>query len=266
MGATPISCNQCHGDLATNKPDIAGNKLKINVAAGTAIDQGAPDVIRNAITAGKMPSTLTGADLADVAAYINAITYKKALINTSGVEVKLPFVLLNNGVAVSETDALVAMPNVMLGSASSIKTTLTLGPKAGGTLTVTGIALQITDPNVKPNALMLSNPTTQPQGGTVPSCLATPLTLTGSQTCTVDVVMATGSPGALKGDLIVTDNANGQTPVVVTGVVAAQADGGAGGGGCTMRSAPGLFDPVLMLLSVLSLGVLGLRRKKQPRV
>jgi hypothetical protein len=64
---------------------------------------------------------------------------------------------------------------------------------------------------------------------------------------------------------ITTDSAK-QTDVELKATVDAVASGGAGGGGCTMRSTPGLFDPMLLLLSVLSFGVLGLRRAKKNKL
>ncbi|MGA8513228.1 MAG: JDVT-CTERM domain-containing protein, partial [Burkholderiaceae bacterium] len=98
---------------------------------------------------------------------------------------------------------------------------------------------------------------------TTNACPALPFTLAASQTCTVDVVMAVNSPGEFEATLAVTTN-DQDAVITINGKVTAQATGGAGGGGCTMRSGPGLLDPMLILLSLFSLGVLIVRRKKTP--
>lgn len=201
-----------------------------------------------------MYATMSDADLLDIAAYVNATRYGKALTNSSGAVDLLPFALTNNGVPVIGTS--VVLPEVMLGSTGQVLTTLLISAPTGGSLTVQGLQ----NNTATPNAFSISTTNTL-----INKCPAPPFTLTTGQSCTINVVMSVSSPGAF--DAKLSTQVNGvTTPVTLQGSVSAQATGGAGGGGCTMRSAPGLFDPVLLMLSALSLTVLGLRRKKKSKV
>jgi hypothetical protein len=251
QGANGSTCSSCHG---APTPDVIGNKYKINNAAGTAGDHGYPTSIVTGIqNVGSMNefSAAASADLIDLAAYVNAVRYGKALTDEFGNTAKLPFDL--SGPAVFEVKVL--LPSVLIGSAPSIRTTVILGAATGSTLTVASLALSGTA------AFTLTT------DSTANACnLVSAFTLTAGQTCTMVIEMKVVSPGAVQDNLVVTEASGQATPVSVSGLVTAQANGGTGGGGCTMRSTPGLFDPVLILLSVLSLGVLGLRRKKQPRI
>jgi hypothetical protein len=201
-----------------------------------------------------MYAATSDTDLADIAAYVNATRYGKSLTNSSGVLDTLPFALTSNGVPIAGTS--VVLPEVMLGSTGQVLTMLLISAPASGSLTVS--ALQ--NNAATPNAFSISTTNTL-----INKCPALPFTLTTGQSCTLNVVMLVTSPGAFDGKLVTQVNGVA-SPVTLNGSVSAQATGGEGGGGCTMRSAPGMFDPVLLLLSALSLAVLGLRRKKKSKV
>lgn len=69
-------CSDCHGTTP------AGNVSRIWNASGTAADQGLPSVIRQAIGSQREMaefSTLSSTDLDDLASYINAVRYNKAI-------------------------------------------------------------------------------------------------------------------------------------------------------------------------------------------
>jgi hypothetical protein len=229
-------------------------------------------------------SAVSDADLADLAAYVNAVRYTKQLTDAAGVPEALPFPLWSNGVAVPATT--VVLPAVAIGTSSTTRATLVFGTPAGVNLSVTTMTLLtasagtasfslLTGSTVKQGAviasagkvsLSLSAANTVNQGVvTSNACPAIPFTLAAGQTCTVDVVMLVTNPGEFEATLAVT--ANDQDSVItINGKVTAQATGGAGGGGCTLRSAPGFFDPTLILLSILSLVVLVVRRKKSSSI
>jgi cytochrome c553 len=83
LGSAGYSCSICHGATA---PGVGGIDDILN-AAGTADSQGEPSVIRAAINRNEGASlggmgqfsALTDAQLADIAAYINATRWNKTL-------------------------------------------------------------------------------------------------------------------------------------------------------------------------------------------
>jgi hypothetical protein len=243
------------------KPDVFSPTDKIVNSAGTVANQGDPASIRRGIINARTMnefSTVSDADLADLAAYVNAVRYTKPLTDAAGVPEALPFPLWSNGVAVPATT--VVLPAVAIGSSTSTKTTLVFGAPAGASMNVTTLTLQIAS-GVTASFSLLPGSTVKQGSVTSSACPAPPFTLAAGQTCTVDVVMAVATPGEFEATLAVTTN-DQDSVITIDGKVTAQATGGAGGGGCTMRSSPGLFDPMLILLSFLSLGVLLVRRKK----
>ncbi len=261
LGAVSGSaCADCHGAL---KPDVFSTTDKIGNSAGTAANQGDPASIRRGIINARTMnefSAVSDADLADLAAYVNAVRYTKPLTDAAGVPEALPFPLWSNGVAVPATT--VVLPVAAIGSASTTRTTLVFGTPVGLSLNVTTLTLHIAGGGAA-NFSLLPGSTVKQGSVTTNACPALPFTLAASQTCTVDVVMAVNSPGEFEATLAVTTN-DQDAVITINGKVTAQATGGAGGGGCTMRSGPGLLDPMLILLSLFSLGVLIVRRKKTP--
>jgi mono/diheme cytochrome c family protein len=277
---SPVACASCHGA----KPDT--DMAKIWNASGTAADQGEPGSIRRGIqgNAGGMGffSGVSDPDLADIAAYVNAVRYGKVLTNAPNAVVSQPFVLWQNGAKVNS----ITLAPVMFGSASSVRTTIAIQAPAGSTLRIDGMSIdnRLFTLNSVPAAIAdriqidlekAQNPAVQQAGttGTVAvitttglACPAGAFELQAGAACGLEVVMAVTSPGEVKANLQLRTGATEQPPpIAIEAVVTAQATGGAGGGGCTMRSAPGLFDPMLLLLSALSLGILGLRRNKKPQ-
>ena len=196
--------------------------------------------------------------------------------------VSQPFVLWQNGAKVNS----ITLAPVMFGSASSIRTTIAIQAPAGSTLRIDGMSIdnRLFTLNSVPAAIAdrlqidmekAQNPAVQQAGTTSTvavitttglACPAGAFELQGGAACGLEIVMAVNSPGEVKANLqLRTGAAEQPLPIAIEAVVTAQATGGAGGGGCTMRSAPGLFDPMLLLLSALSLGILGLRRNKKPK-
>jgi cytochrome c553 len=276
---SPVSCAGCHGA----KPDADLKKIWNASGTSAANDKGNPASIRSGInnpaTGMGMYSAASDADLADIAAYINAVRHGKPLTDGAGVAAVKPYILLQNGKVVPDS---VLMPTIQFGSASSVKTTLALQAPAGAVLHIEKMAIDnpLFTLNRVPVAaadrqLIAATAAPSAAGGTPTqtatvivqgmdqSCPTTAFDLQAGAACGVEVVMAVNNPGVVSAKLLVTtDPAIAPTSTKIEATVEAQATGGAGGGGCTMRSAPGLFDPMLLLLSVLSLGVLALRRSK----
>jgi hypothetical protein len=266
----------CHG--AAPDTDVS----KIWNASGTSGDQGVPGAIRRGINAGSggmgMYSAVSDADLADMAAYVNAVRYGKSLTDGSGAVAVRPFILRQDGKVVTDT---VLLPTITFGSAPTIKTTLSLQAPATGSLhietmsindgkfTLSRVPVAAVDrlqmatssapTSTTPTAVLTVQGTDQP-------CPATAFDLQANAACGVEVTMAVNNPGTVTATLQITTDPAKQTDVELKATVDAVASGGAGGGGCTMRSTPGLFDPMLLLLSVLSFGVLGLRRAKKNKL
>jgi hypothetical protein len=260
---------------------------KILNAAGTASDKGAPDTIRRGINAnsGGMGTyvAISDADLADVAAYVNAVRYGKPLTDGSGVSVVLPFIVLQNGVSVGDK---VVLPTIKFGAASTIKATIAIQAPATGPVLITQMSIDnalFTINRVPVTAIDRQNfatsvPTSTTLSATAPTavvivqgtdqaCPAVPFALQAGAACGLEVSMAVNNPGVINAKLLITTDAATAPSVINLGAtVDAVATGGAGGGGCTMRSAPGLFDPMLVLLSLLSLVVLGLRRSQKSKL
>jgi hypothetical protein len=227
-------------------------------------------------------SAVTDADLADIAAYVNATYYSKPLTDGTGAATVKPINVLQNGQMVGASAAIV-LPNVKFGSASSVKTTLALQAPTTGAVHIENIsinnplfALNRVPVSAADRQLLASMPTTSSAttvttatsvvtvSGTDQACPATAFDLQAGAACGVEMVMTVSKPGAVTATLfITTDVAAKPVEFSIEATVDAQATGGAGGGGCTMRSTPGLFDPMLLLLSVLSLGVLAWRRHKK---
>jgi cytochrome c553 len=280
---SPASCAGCHGA----KPDA--DLKKIWNASGTAAanDKGTPASIRSGInnpaTGMGMYSAASDADLADIAAYVNAVRYGKPLTDGSGAAVVLPFIILQNGLSVGDK---VVLPTIKFGAATTIKTTIAIQAPATGPLLITQMTIDnalFTINRVPVTAIDRQNMATSPPTsttlaattptavvivqGTDQACPTTAFELQAGAACGLEVTMAVNNPGIINAKLLITTDA-ATTPSVINlgATVDAVATGGAGGGGCTMRSAPGLFDPMLLLLSVLSMGVLALRRGKTSRV
>jgi hypothetical protein len=244
---------------------VVSNLLKINNAMGTAADQGAPETIRRGIqNLSQMLefAAVSDADLADIAAYVNAVKWGKPLIDSTGAAPVKPFVLLQNGVQISTVN----MPQILFGAASSVRTTLSLQAPPGAALHVERLA--INNPAFTINRVPVASiGQSAPTSANSQACPPGAFDLQAGAACGIEVVFAVSSPGLVSATLqIYTDPAAVRAPegVAIEATVTAEAKGGAGGGGCTMRSAPGLFDPVLLLLTVLAFGVLALRRGKKP--
>jgi hypothetical protein len=276
LGAAPLSCATCHG----SKPDT--NMAKIWNAVGTASDHGNPVSIRKGIVAnsGGMGSfaAVSDADLADIAAYVNATKWGLALNDGSGIARILPFDLWQNGGKVITDPALpeITLPTVLFGSAPTVKTLLTFRAPLTASLSIGKIALDnslftlsmapapVSNRQLKSALAASDAPTLAPS--TDLACKAPPFVLLPGEACGVEVVLAINSPGEFKANLAITANALSPEIIPIVATVGAQATGGEGGGGCTMRSTPSLFDPVLLLLSLLSFGILGVRRLKKAKV
>jgi hypothetical protein len=227
-------------------------------------------------------SGMSDADLADIAAYVNAVRYGKQLTNAPNAVVSQPYVLWQNGVKVNS----ITLAPVMFGSASSVKTTIAIQAPAGAPLRIDSMSIdnRLFTLNPVPAAIAdrlqidlekSQNPVAQQAGapGTIAvitttglACPAGAFELQAGAACGLEVVMAVTSPGEVRANLqLRTSAAEQPPPIAIEAVVTAQATGGAGGGGCTMQSAPGLFDPMLLLLTALSMAVLGLRRRKNSK-
>lgn len=260
---------------------------KIWNASGSTGDKGNPASIRAGISANSggmgMYSAASDADLADIAAFVNAVRYGKTLTDGSGAAVVLPFTVLQNGVSVGDK---VVLPTIKYGAASTIKTTIAIQAPTTGSLLITQMTIDnalFVINRVPVTAIDRQNLATSAQAlttlaastgaavvivqGTDQACPATAFELQAGAACGVEVSMAVNNPGVISAKLLIT-TASATSPSVINlgATVDAIATGGAGGGGCTMRSAPGLFDPVLVLLSFLSLAVLGLRRSQKNKL
>jgi hypothetical protein len=256
---------------------------KIWNASGTAADQGEPASIRRGIqgNSGGMGffSGMSDADLADIAAYVNAVRFGKVLTNAPNAVVSQPFFLWQNGAKVNS----ISLAPVMFGSASSVRTTIAIQAPADSPLRIDGMSIdnRLFTLNSVPAAIAdrlqidmekAQNTAVQQAGttGTVAvitstglACPAGAFELQSGAACGLEVVMAVTGPGEVRANLQLRTGATEQPPpIAIEAVVTAQATGGAGGGGCTMQSAPGLFDPMLLLLTALSMAVLGWRRRK----
>lgn len=230
-----------------------------------------------------MYSAASDADLADIAAYVNATRYGKALTDGSGAEAVLPFIILQNGVSVGSS---VVLPTIKFGAATTIKTTIAIQAPATGPLLISQMTIDnplFTITRVPVAAIDRQNMATSPPtsttvaattptavvvaAGTFDACPTTAFELQAGAACGLEVTMAVNNPGVISAKLLITTDAPTSPSIVNLGAtVDAVATGGAGGGGCTMRSVPGLFDPMLVLLSFLSLAVLGLRRSQKNKL
>jgi hypothetical protein len=289
LGSSRGACIDCHGDP---KPDVVNNLLKINNAMGTAADQGVPSAIRRGIqTSSQMAefAAVSDADLADLAAYVNAIKYGKPLTDSAGVVPEKPYVLVQNGAIVTPP---IYMPPIVFGSSSSVRVVMALQAPSNAALHVERLAMDkgmftinrvpvasidqaaiaAADPaNTKADGTATANTKADLQAaGTVNNSQACPpgaFDLQPGQACGIEVVFAVSNPGVVNANLeIYTDPAGAQKPetIAMVSTVTAEAKGGQGAGGCTMSSTPEAFDPMLLLLSFLSLVVLAVRRNKKP--
>jgi hypothetical protein len=239
---------------------------KINNSAGLASNQGVPSSIRLGIQNQRGMnefSAVADADLADIAAYVNAVMYAKPLTDGTGAAAARPFVVWQNS---SKID-IVAMPTILYGSAPTVRTTLLLQAPADGPLHVE--SMTINNPLFTLNRVAVAAiagvqkvDTVALAGADNAACPVGAFDLLAGQACGVELVLAVNSPGVISAKLQITTVA-GQNSIdlPIEATITAQAVGGAGGGGCTMRSTPSLFDPMLLLLSLLAFGVLVLRRK-----
>jgi hypothetical protein len=250
LGTNGNSCALCHG---ATKPERG--LLKVENAAGTAANQGDPASIRRGIQNSSRMfefAAVTDADLADLAAYVNATLYAKILTVSDGTAVVKPYVIWQNGVTVTS----VVMPSVALGSASSIKTILAVQAPATAGLHIDHLAI---------NGAMftLNSVATNLAGLAIKPCPAGAFDLVAGEACGIEVVLAVSKPGVATANLeIYTDPVQKPETVAVEASITAQATGGQGGGGCTLRSSPGLVDPLLLLLTALALAALVLRRRQ----
>lgn len=252
IGASQGSCASCHG---APKPDVVSNLLKINNAAGTAADQGVPSAIRRGIQNARGMAefaALSDADLADLAAYVNAIAYTKTLTIGGGTVAAKPYVIWQNNITVTS----VVMPSTELGSAPSIKVILGVQAPTTPGLHVDHMAITNTMFTINPMA-------TNVAGNAIKACPSGAFNLLAGEACGVEVVLTISKPGVETANLeIYTDPAQQPETVAIEASVTAQASGGQGGGGCTLRSSPGLVDPLLLLMTALALAVLLLRRRQ----
>jgi hypothetical protein len=100
-------------------------------------------------------------------------------------------------------------------------------------------------------------------GNAIKACPSGAFNLLAGEACGVEVVLTISKPGVETANLeIYTDPAQQPETVAIEASVTAQASGGQGGGGCTLRSSPGLVDPLLLLMTALALAVLLLRRRQ----
>jgi cytochrome c553 len=289
LGSSRGACIDCHG---VPKPDVVNNLLKINNAMGTAADQGVPSAIRRGIqTSSQMAefAAVSDADLADLAAYVNAIKYGKPLTDAAGVVPEKPYVLVQNGAIVTPP---IYMPPIVFGSASSVRVTMALQAPVNAVLHVERLAMdkgmftinRVPVASVDQAAIAAADAATSKTDGTATASTKTDVQAAGTvnnsqacapgafdlqpgQACGIEVVFAVSNPGVVNANLeIYTDPAGAQKPetIAIVSTVTAEAKGGQGGGGCTMRSTPEAFDPMLLLLSFLSLIVLAVRRSKKP--
>ncbi len=250
LGSNGNSCALCHG---ASKPE--SGLLKIENAAGTAVNQGDPAAIRRGIqNSSRMYefAAVTDADLADLAAYVNATLYTKTLTISGGAAVVKPYVIWQNNITVTS----VVMPSTALGSASSIKVILGVQAPVTAGLHIDHMALSAA-------MFTLNAAAANVAGNAIKPCPAGAFDLLAGEACGIEVVLAISKPGVETANLeIYTDPAQKPETVAIEASVTAQASGGQGGGGCTMRSGPGLVDPLLLLMTALALAVLVLRRRQ----
>jgi hypothetical protein len=257
LGSNNGACIDCHG---APKPDVVSNLLKINNAAGTAADQGTPSAIRRGIQNVRSMNefaAVTDADLADIAAYVNATLYAKPLTTGTGTPPAKPYVIWQNGITVTS----VVMPSTELGSVPSISVMLAIQAPSSAGLHID--RMEISNPLFTLNRVPVSLKNASPTA-VAKACPANAFDLAAGEACGVEVVLTINKPGVETANLdIYTDPAQKPEQVALEASITAQASGGQGGGGCTMRSTPDLVDPVLWLMTVLSLAVLALRRRSR---
>lgn len=254
LGSSGNSCALCHG---ATKPEKG--LLKIENAAGTAADQGDPASIRRGIqNSSRMYefAAVTDADLADLAAYVNATLYSKTITTSSGTVVIKPYVIWQNNTTVTS----VVMPSTVLGSASSIKVILGLQAPTAAGLHIDRMALSAPMFTLNSVATNIAGRATRP-------CPAGPFDLLAGEACGIEVVLSVSKPGVETSNLeIYTDPVKTPEVVAIEASITAQANGGQGGGGCTMRSSTGLGDPMLLLMTALAFAVLAKRRRMRSAI
>lgn len=250
LGSNGNSCALCHGSA---KPERG--LLKIENAAGTSANQGDPVAIRRGIqNSSRMYefAAVTDADLADLAAYVNATLYTKILTVSDGTALVKPYVIWQNNITVTS----VVMPTTALGSASSIK--VVLGVQAPSTA-----GLHIDHMAMSGVMFTLKSVGANVAGNAVKPCPVGAFDLLAGEACGVEVALAISKPGVETANLeIYTDPAQKPETVAIEASITAQATGGQGGGGCTVRSSPGMADPLLLLMTALALALLVLRRRQ----
>ncbi len=254
LGSNGNSCALCHG---ASKPETG--LLKIENAAGTAANQGDPAAIRRGIqNSSRMYefAAVTDTDLADLAAYVNATLNGKVLTTSGGIAVTKPYVIWQNNTTVTS----VVMPITALGSASSVKVILGLQAPATAGLHIDHMAMSGSMFTFKAAVATVA-------GNAIKPCPVAAFDLLAGEACGIEVALTISKPGVETANLeIYTDAALKPETVAIEASVTAQATGGAGGGGCTLRSNPGLVDPLLLVMTALALAMLALRRRQNASV
>ncbi len=252
IGSGGGSCADCHGAA---KPDVANNLLKINNAAGTAANQGDPGAIRRGILSVKTMaefSIVSDADLADIAAYINATSFTKTLTDSAGNMAIKQWQLLLNSSPISS----IVFPSVKVGSVPTLQMTFAVQAMPTAVLHV--------DQMLVDSPLFTLNRVPVTVAGTASAaCPTGAFDLQPNEACGVELVLAVPGPGVVNANLQINSTVGTDVQkelIPIEASVTAEAKGGAGGGGCTLRSTPGAFDPVLWLLTLLSILILVCRR------
>lgn len=223
-------------------------------------------------------AALTDVQLEDLAAYINAARYGKKLTDGTGIA-RIEPEMIHEGKVVNGLN----LPNVMLGSASKVRASFALRAPIDSALRIYRVALKTGAPftlngvntaaaDRLPLAALAAAPAAAVGMTVVTSndqaCPTTNFELPAGMVCGLEVTMDVGQIGKVVDTLTVySDAQTSMKDFDVAAVITAQATGGVGAGGCTTRSVPGLFDPVLLMLSGLAALILGRRhRQKKSRV
>jgi hypothetical protein len=260
LGANGSSCADCHG---APKPDVVSNLLKINNAAGTAADQGIPSAIRRGIqNAARMTefAAVSDADLADLAAYVNATTFTKDLTTGTGVAPTKSYLLWYNGATVTS----VVMPTTAYGAVSTIKVNVAIQAPATASLHIDHMLLSGAMFTLNRVPVSATDKQSLVPGAVGAACPVGAFDLLPGEACGLEVILAISKPGVETAKLdIYTDPAQAPESVTIEASITAQATGGKGGGGCTLRQGTSLFDPMLLLMTALACLVMFRRRLHQ---
>ncbi len=258
IGSKSGACADCHNVAKLANMDPAD---KIMTAVGTSADQGVPAAIRRGIQSVKTMAEFTAvsdADLADIAAFVNAKAYEKALTAGTGIVPEKQYVLWKNGASVTT----LVMPTTAFASSSVVRLAFAIQAPANASLHIDHLA--VSNPMFTLNRVPVS--TLDQQAMAIAAnkpCPVGAFDLLAGEACGLELVLAVSKPGVETAKLdIYADSAQKLDSVTVEASVTAQATGGAGGGGCTMRSSSQLMDPVLLLMTVAAGVVLAMRRRK----